>query len=324
MSKKSNRARRLATLVGLSLSSFCLIAMHSNRAYASVPYSIQANTGYAAASTSPSLAEKSNGVVFSYVLAYQGPNGDLFLSGNVPGATGDTGLGMAAGTSPSVAFLPNGSFVATFQANTGNLWLTYYGGSRDLGLGMLHGTSPSIVGYGNNEYAIAFQANTGILWTTGSPGTANWGLGMAPHTSPAITAANGSFAVVFQANTGHLWSAGVYGTGDLGWTLQPSTSPAICTPEAGGGIEVAFHHSSGLLGVMGALGTGLSSFQMQNGTSPAIVCAGESVSGAGAFEVAFDEASSGYVWQAGSYGNAPTSLIPLPGTSPTIATTLLL
>jgi hypothetical protein len=54
---------------------------------------------------------------------------------------------MMAGTSPSIAALPNGTYVVAFQANTGLLGINSNGTVdewTDTGLGMMAGTSPSI------------------------------------------------------------------------------------------------------------------------------------------------------------------------------------
>jgi hypothetical protein len=77
------------------------------------------------------------------VAAFQANTGHLWVHTS-EGGSQDLGLGMLAGTSPSIAAL-SGGWVAAFQANTGHLWVyTSEGGSHDLGLGMLAGTSPSI------------------------------------------------------------------------------------------------------------------------------------------------------------------------------------
>jgi hypothetical protein len=55
-------------------------------------------------------------------------------------------MGMMAGTSPSIAVLPNGSYVIAFQANTSNLWVNdgTPSSGTDTMLGMMAGTSPSM------------------------------------------------------------------------------------------------------------------------------------------------------------------------------------
>jgi Ca2+-binding RTX toxin-like protein len=82
--------------------------------------------------TSPSI---NNGIVPQ--IAFQANTGNLDITG-----TGDTGLAMAAGTSPSIDAAGN----VAFQGSNGNLW-TYAGngnGTTDTGAAMMAGTSPSI------------------------------------------------------------------------------------------------------------------------------------------------------------------------------------
>ena len=76
-------------------------------------------------------------------LAYHGTNGDLWVSG--PHGPVDTGLGLAQGTSPSIAGLSTGGYEVAFQANGSNT-LYVYGpaGTGNTGLGLASGTSPTI------------------------------------------------------------------------------------------------------------------------------------------------------------------------------------
>ena len=74
--------------------------------------------------------------------AFQANTGNLWVVG--ADNRGDTGLGMMAGTSPSIAGLPGG-WQAAFQANTGALWVVGRDNRGDMHLGMMAGTSPSII-----------------------------------------------------------------------------------------------------------------------------------------------------------------------------------
>ncbi len=56
---------------------------------------------------------------------------------------GDTGLGMAPGTSPAIAGLAGGGYEVVFQANTGNLYKAGAADPGDTGLGMAPGASPA-------------------------------------------------------------------------------------------------------------------------------------------------------------------------------------
>jgi hypothetical protein len=91
-------------------------------------------------------------------IAFQANTGHLWTWS--PAGASDTGLGMWAGTSPSIN--DNGE-IAFMAAGSGSLWTTGPGGGGYLSLGMMAGTSPSI----NDDWPsgeVAFQANTGSLW----------------------------------------------------------------------------------------------------------------------------------------------------------------
>lgn len=94
------------------------------------------------------------------------------------------GLGLMAGTSPSVTGLQTGGFQVAFQANTGSLWTVGDAGSQDLGAGMMRISSPAILPVFTGGYEIAFQANTGSLWMLGATANGDMQLGMAGGTSP--------------------------------------------------------------------------------------------------------------------------------------------
>jgi CHAP domain len=222
----------------------------------------------------------------AYQIAFQANNSHLWYDTPSNSGNRDTGLGMAAGTSPSIA----ASGEVAFQANNNHLWLfdPSTGANRDTGLGMEGDTSPAIVSLSGGGYQIAFQANNNHLWlynpSTGS--STDTSLGMQPGTSPAITAiAGGSYEVAFQANNHHLWYYTTTNSGnrDTGLGMDSSTSPAI-TATSGGSPEIAFQSNNNDLWYYtpsnsGRRDTGLG---MDIKTSPAIV----SLPGNG-YEIAF-------------------------------------
>jgi hypothetical protein len=255
-------------------------------------------------------ALSSGGAASPYDIGFQANTGNLWITGTA--GTLDQGLGMAAGTSPSITRLNDGGHEAAFQANTGNLWVTGSDGTGDQGLGMAAGTSPSIARLANGGYEVAFQANTGNLWVTGSAGIADLGLGMAKGTSPAITGlANGGYEVAFQANTGNLWVTGSAGATDLGLGMAKGTSPAI-TGLTNGSYEVAFQANTGNLWVTGSAGATDLNLGMDNHTSPAITALAN-----GGYQVAF-QANTGNLWVTGSAGIADLGLGMDNSTSPRI------
>jgi hypothetical protein len=244
-------------------------------------------------------------------IAFQANTTTLWLTG--PGTPGNTGLGMAAGTSPSITRLTTGGYQVAFQANTGRLWTTGSAGTADLGLGMAAGTSPSITALANGGYQIAFQANTGRLWYTGSAGTADTGLGLAGGTSPAITTlTTGGFQIAFHANTGRLWYTGSAGTADTGLGLAASTSPGIAGL-ATGGFQIAFHANTGRLWHTGSAGTVDTGLGLATRTSPSI----SALAGSG-FQIAF-HANTGRLWHTGSAGTVDTGLGMAANTSPSLS-----
>ncbi|MFT4218296.1 MAG: CHAP domain-containing protein, partial [Micropruina sp.] len=165
-------------------------------------------------------------------IAFQANTTHLWTVGE--DARGNWGLGMMAGTSPSIAVLPTGGYLVAFQANTGNLWVVGAGGASgpgDTKYGMARGTSPSITALAGGGWEVAFQANTGSLWAVGSHHVGDMHAGMASGTSPTIAGLRtGGYMIAFQANTGNLWvvgAAGASGPGDTKNGMARGTSPSI-------------------------------------------------------------------------------------------------
>jgi hypothetical protein len=105
------------------------------------------------------------------LVAFQANTTDLYLYYPQTGEQINTGLGMKAGTSPSITVDSAGNPVVAFQANTGDLYL-YYPATPDgaavkenTDISMASGTSPAIDGLTNNDIKIAFQEADGNLWT---------------------------------------------------------------------------------------------------------------------------------------------------------------
>ena len=321
------------------------------------------------AATSPAIAQIGNGQV---AIAFQANNGYLYtwvgsvasptyggspeslctVGGATPGPT-NTGLGMMAGTSPSITALPTGGYLVAFQANTGDLWVVGSGGASGPGntaQGMASGTSPSITAPVTGGYEVAFQANSGVLVAYGSAANVNTGLGMASGTSPSITSLQGSLggvAVAFQDNTGLLhtwcstcWYNGTQASQASGVSMKSGTSPAIASLENGSSatssaqsteqVAVVFQEYQGDLwtwggvpGISGYSGTD-SGLGMDNQTSPSIVWIGNDPSGLPEIAAVF-QANTGALWTyygeangGGGYGSASTNQGMLNGTSPGI------
>jgi len=242
-------------------------------------------------------------------VAFQANTSNLWTVG--PLGSRDHGLGMKAGTSPSIKATAAGDAIA-FQANTGNLWTVGPDGTHDHGLGMMAGTSPSLSDV-LGGYAVAFQANTGHLWTTGPDGARDHGWGMMAGTSPSLAnlaEVSGGWECAFQANTGNLWMIGHDNHGDLHLGMMAGTSPSITA--LGASWQCAFQANTGNLWVIGADNRGDTHLGMMRGTSPSI----REV--AGGWEVAF-QANTGHLWTLGPDGAKDHGLRMLQHTSPSLA-----
>jgi hypothetical protein len=238
-----------------------------------------------------------------------------------------TTLGMASGTSPSVAGLSDGStYISAFQSNDNYLYLTTSTGTNiSTTLGMEGGTSPAVAALANNdEWEAAFQTNANFLGLRSSDGTATvTTLGMEPGTSPAIAGSGGGWIAAFQDNDDDLYivtSANLGVKTTLG--MQPHTSPAI-TALSNGGFAIAFQANTGGLYTFVTDGTSSSAiadgtrtqtqYGMNTSSSPAIASYGTT------WEVAF-ETNDNYLYRYLSNRTDTKSTLGMdPGTSPAIA-----
>jgi len=225
----------------------------------------------------------------------------------------NTGLGMMAGSSPSIAALAGGGYEVAFQANTGILWTLAAGFALDSQDAMMAGTSPAVAAAPGGGFEVAFQSSTGTLETYTPSGLVNTGLGMMAGTSPSIAPlAGGGYEVAFQANTGILWTLAAGFALDSGDAMMSGTSPAVGAAP-GGGFEVAFQSNTGTLETYttsNLVNTGLG---MMAGTSPSIApLAG------GGYEVAF-QANSGILWTLAAGFALDSQDAMMTGTSPAVS-----
>jgi hypothetical protein len=258
------------------------------------------------------LTHADGGVGLHALYAFEAGNTGLVVNNN--GSTWTPGLGMYAGTHPSISFTKSGP-QAAFEANNSVLWTVGGLGGGNLGLGMMPGTSPSITIGTDGHYIIAFQGSDGNLWTTSNAVGAplDWRLPMNPHSSPSITEEpQGGYEVAYEANTNELRLAGDAEEG-TGLGMMPNTSPSIMTP-GNGGYEIAFQANTSALWVAGTLGTGSTGLGMDTASSPAITT--DPASGSG-YEAAM-EANTDRLWFTGTLGTVNTGLPMEAGTSPSI------
>lgn len=108
--------------------------------------------------------------------------------------TGDTGLDVAAGTSPGIAQITQDTYQVAFHANTGHLWT--YGSDGltggDTGDLIRQGTSPAIFGThpsnASNGYTVGYQSTSGDLayYDEGAGTSVTTSYGMNSTSSPGI------------------------------------------------------------------------------------------------------------------------------------------
>ncbi|MER5638878.1 hypothetical protein ABT095_18180 [Kitasatospora sp. NPDC002227] len=257
-----------------------------------------------------------------YQAAYQGTNGDLWVVAP-SGAAADTGLGMAAGTSPSLTATGPDTYTVAFQANNSVLW-TYSPatGGRSTGFGMAAGSSPAVT-FTSAGVAIAYADQNGNLDVI-DPVSGWGGLGtphapVAPGTSPAITyvpGQKGAYEIAYQAPDHSVRTAdwGHAQTFPTTITAAYGTSPAITTLPSGE-IDIA---ANGVEGWTWVLDPGGSAFingsGYQPGTSPAVAPAA-----GGGWVVAWTDPGNTLVTSLDGVGPNRTGLIPYPGASPALA-----
>jgi hypothetical protein len=113
-------------------------------------------------------------------------------------------LGMAAGTSPSIAGVGS-TYEIAFQTNTGTLD-SVGNTNTSWGDGLATGTSPSITALVGGGDEIAFQAAGGHLWTVGST-PLSWVYPIQAGTNPSIVELpGGGFVGSFVGTNGDMWT----------------------------------------------------------------------------------------------------------------------
>ncbi len=247
----------------------------------------------------------------NYQMAFQANTGSLVSIG--PGTGTNWGQGMAAGTSPSIARLANGTRIMAFQTNKGELATIGPFGATYWGQGMAPGTSPSIAGLSNGSYVVAFQTPQGTLASIGPAGATYWGQGMLSGTSPSIAGLwNGSYEIAFQANTGSLISIGPGNGTNWGQGMAGGTSPSIAAL-SNGSYVMAFQTNKGELASIGPAGATYWGQGMKAGTSPSIA-----LLSSGNYVMGF-QANTGSLVSIGPGTGTNWGQGMAPGTSPSIA-----
>jgi hypothetical protein len=249
--------------------------------------------------------------------AFQTPDGFLWQTqaDNHQRRTAN-GLGVAPGTSPSVAALATGGFVTAFQAaGEGTLWTVDANNvGHDTGLTMAPNTSPAIAADRSGGWMLTFEGDTTRQWTVDSAGhQVQTPSAMAPGNSPAIAAvATGGYAMAFVASDGTLWVVNPDGNGHS-TALVAGGPPAIAADTSGGWVATVAAADSRQWTVDSA-GHQLETLSaMTLGTAPAIAALAT-----GGYEMTF-AASDGSLWVSDPDGNGHrTTAHVAPHTSPAI------
>ena len=265
-----------------------------------------------------------------FQVVWHGGNGDLWTTGAGPT---DTVAPMAPHTSPSLAELPNGTWVAAFQHSDGQLWQAGNwpnpGSARitasPLGASpstvMAAGTSPAIGIPANNTiqpglFHVAWHGANGDLWNTSPTRPADSGLPMMPGTSPSLAELpTGGLEEAFTGPNGDLWlwSLATERGMDTHVAMNPSTSPSITAEPVtattpAGSFEVAYQSANGTLGVYGSLETRNLGYQMTGSPSITGVFLPQQLAGSNAvvgYQIAANVSSS--------LGSSVTSIWAAPG-----------
>lgn len=262
-----------------------------------------------AAGTSPSVFPETP-VGFDHV--FTGSNGKLWRAVRSGGAV-DTGLTVAAGTSPQLVLDRLGVEVL-FQGGNGHLWTILPEGSAiDSGLPMAPGTSPSGVRAVSGE-TIAFQGANGHLWKLSPTGSvSDTGLAMAAGTSPSVAghaAGPNESEVAFQGADGNLWTLTPFGGSDTGLAIRAGTGPSI-VQRLDGADEIAFQSTNTrLLRLVPGVALTDTGLTMPAASSPVIT-----IGRFGAVNLAL-QGTNGHLFIVTPSGNADTTLTIRAGTSP--------
>ncbi len=258
-----------------------------------------------------------------YDIAFQGSTGDLYDYYSSSGQTADPPLGMASGTSPSMAAPTSSNDFIAFQGSSGDLYVydAASGQTADPPLGMASNTSPSNTMLSTGAYEVAFQGSNGYLnvYNSSSAQDTQINLTMKSGTSPTIIPqANGNYYVAFQGSSGYLdiYNSNGGGTTQVGLGMMAGTSPSITTLSSGY-LEAVIQANNGYLydwtnyngGEAAEIGLGMAS-----GTSPDITTITS-----GAFEVAIQGSGGGlYIYDSSSQQTTHPPLGLLADTSPSI------
>ena len=183
------------------------------------------------------------------------------------------GFALKAKTSPSVAYLPDGSWRAAYIGSDGGLWTVNSAGQiMQTGRVVAQDSSPSITALPNGKWVISFVGSDTRLRTLDSSlNEQNLGRAVAAGTSPSIAALpNSSWVVAFHGSNGTVsLESSALEMSDYNIAMAPGSNPSV-TGLSNGSFALAFVGSDNRLHVFS--NGMLSDFghAIRPGTSPSV------------------------------------------------------
>ncbi|GAA1649840.1 hypothetical protein [Actinoplanes couchii] len=216
----------------------------------------------------------------------------------------DTGMNVAAGSSPASVRYYTGSTVVFKRDTDGALWAWNTTAGPKLlgnGLGMAVGTNPAVALDGGTVVT-AFQAyGTGNLWYVSSNQTTghDTGIKMATGSSPSIVTTPNGIQIVYTGSDNTLYRLKPGSTPTTvanGLGVASGTSPAVAAaPDGGGNVEIAFQaYGTGNLWYVDENNIGHDTgIKMAPGTSPSVAAK----SGGSRYVIVYKRNSDGMLWR---------------------------
>ena len=178
-------------------------------------------------------------------------------------------LGMLAGTSPDIGYVPGGGFLETFDSNDNQPWTAGTDAGGRVEEPEYPKTDPAVASI-SGSYELVFEGADGDLWSDDSGGATDDKEPMAPGTSPDITyQPAGTYEIAFQGADHDLYVDNGTTATDTRQTMDPTGTPAI-TNLLGGGYEVAYRGADGNLCLYGSAGRTDTGLAVEAGTEPGI------------------------------------------------------
>jgi hypothetical protein len=226
----------------------------------------------AGSSVAPAPVAKFPALRDSFTIAYQSSAGTLQTE-NSSLQISNWGFALAPGTSPSIGYMPDGSWQMAYIGSDNSLWTVDSAGRiAHPAMVVAPGTSPSITVLPNGKWVIGFVGSDTLLRTIDSSyNLMNLGRSVAEKTSPSIAALpNSSWVIAFHGSNGKLsLETSSLQMSDYGIAMAPGSSPSV-TGLSNGSFALSFVGSNTQLYVIA--NNQLSNFghSIRPGTSPSV------------------------------------------------------